>query len=300
MLLPTNDITIDVLHHPLFEKKNIQVSVLRLDKIHPLVSGNKLYKLHFFLQNALQSSHKTIVTFGGAYSNHLVATAYACNALGLKSIGIVRGEKTNPLNHTLQKCVDNNMQLHFIDRSTYALLYADTNFLKTTFGDAEIIAEGGYNPLGAKGAAMIMNEVEENNFTHIVCPVGTATTIAGLLLSAKPHQTVVGIQVLKGVTDTEKRIHYLTGQSQLTQQLKLIEEYHFGGYAKKTAPLISFMNTIWQQHHLPTDFVYTAKMFYALLQQIEMDDFIEGSNIICIHTGGLQGNLSLAKNTLLY
>jgi 1-aminocyclopropane-1-carboxylate deaminase len=300
MLLPTNDITIDVLHHPLFEKKNIEVSVLRLDKIHPIVSGNKLYKLHFFLQNALQTSHKTVLTFGGAYSNHLVATAFACNALGLKSIGIVKGEKITPLNNTLQQCSNYNMQLHFVDRTAYTLKYTNPDFLKTTFGDAEIIAEGGYNPLGAKGAAMIMNELKENNFTDIICPVGTATTIAGLLLGAKPHQTVVGIQVLKGVTDTEKRIEYLLGQSQCMQQLRLVNDYHFGGYAKKTDLLISFMNNIWQQYYLPTDFVYTAKMFYALLQQIEMNTFKEGSNIACIHTGGLQGNLSLPKNTLLF
>lgn len=284
----------------LFSENNISLSVLRLDKIHPVVSGNKLFKLHYFIEATLRSTHKTILTFGGAYSNHLVATAFACRQAGLNSIGIIRGEKPEILSATLQHCKEYGMQLEFISREKYQQKETELFLqdLKNGFGDCTIIPEGGYHPLGAKGAGLIMDLVAEESFSHICTASGTATTLAGLLLKSNAHQQIISIPVLKGMNDTIQRLAYLTPNNIKEKQLTVFDEYHFGGYAKKTNELVSFMNKLWQQHQLPTDFVYTAKMFYAVYDKIHSGFFHSGSNILCIHTGGLQGNVSLPSGTL--
>lgn len=301
MLFDISNAGIDPLKNDLFDKKQVSVSVLRLDKIHPVVSGNKLFKLHYFLQEALQSAHKTILSFGGAYSNHLAATAYACSVLGLKSIGVVRGEEPALLSHTLQQCTRDGMHLKFISRKQYAEKKepALIQSLLDAFGKCTVVPEGGFHPLGAKGAALIMELIREE-YTHTCTAAGTASTLAGLLLGAGVSQKIIGIPVLKGMTDVEERIIHLTGYENLPGNLELLDGYHFGGYAKKTGELIQFMNQCWQQYQLPLDFVYTAKMFYAITDCIKNDHFPKGSNIICLHTGGLQGNLSLPANTLIF
>jgi 1-aminocyclopropane-1-carboxylate deaminase/D-cysteine desulfhydrase-like pyridoxal-dependent ACC family enzyme len=302
MLFDTSKANIEELHDDLFTEKQVSVSVLRLDKIHPLVSGNKLFKLHYFLEEAENSRLETILTFGGAYSNHLAATAYACKLLQLKSIGIVRGEKPEQLSHTLQQCLQDGMQLQFISRQQYAQKGdpAFINNLNATYGKCMIIPEGGYHPLGAKGAALIMDLVKDNNYTHICTATGTATTLAGILMAAKPLQTVVSIPVLKGFTDNKNGIKQLTGKAGEFENMLVLNNYHFGGYAKKTGLLIQFMNQCWQQHQLPLDFVYTAKMLFGTIDAVKNDTFTKGSKILCLHTGGLQGNKSLPLNTLLF
>ena len=154
MLFDTSNICIDVLQGELFTQQQVAVSVLRLDKIHPVVSGNKLFKLHYFLEEALSSQHKTILSFGGAYSNHLVATAFACQSMGLKSIGIIRGEKPAMLNYTLQQCISYGMQLKFISREEYGLkeIKEFIGSIHKEFGECLVVPEGGYHPLGAAGA----------------------------------------------------------------------------------------------------------------------------------------------------
>ena len=302
MLFDTGHIRTTALHDELFMQKRLALDVLRLDEIHPVVSGNKLFKLHYFLENALKSDHKTILTFGGAWSNHLVATAFASNSLGIKSVGIVRGEEPAFLSFTLQQCTQYGMQLKFISREAYAGK-EDGQFiqsLKKEYGDCTIVPEGGYHAWGAKGATLIMDTVKENNYTHICTAVGTATTLAGLLLSAKKEQVVIGVSVLKGMSDLKERVGILTNDTVKLDQLKLLTEYHFGGYAKTTPVLIHFMNQCWQQFQLPLDLVYTAKMFYAILDAIQKDHFPANSRILCIHTGGLQGNHSLPVDTLSY
>jgi 1-aminocyclopropane-1-carboxylate deaminase/D-cysteine desulfhydrase-like pyridoxal-dependent ACC family enzyme len=302
MLFDTSEANIEELHNELFTKKQVAVSVLRLDKIHPVISGNKLFKLHYFLNEAIESRHKTILTFGGAYSNHLAATAHACNLLQLKSIGIVRGEKPEQLSHTLEQCIRDGMQLKFISRQQYAQKQSPAGIyeLKTEFDECIVVPEGGYHPLGARGAALIMDLVKENNYTHICIASGTATTLAGILLAAKPTQQVLGFPVLKGITDNNIRVKELTENSNEFNNLLILNNYHFGGYAKKTEALINFMNDCWQQHQLPLDFVYTAKMFFGVIDSIKNDLFEKGSKILCIHTGGLQGNKSLSLNALLF
>ena len=302
MLFDTSEANIEELHNDLFTKKQVTVSVLRLDKIHPVISGNKLFKLHYFLKEAIESRHKTIVTFGGAYSNHLAATAHACNLLQLKSIGIVRGEKPEQLSHTLEQCIRDGMQLKFISRQQYAQKQspAGINELKIEFGECIVVPEGGYHPLGARGAALIMDLIKDNNYTHICTASGTATTLAGILLAAKPTQHVLSVPVLKGITDNKVRVNELTGNSSNIKNLVVLNDYHFGGYAKKTEALISFINDCWLQYKLPLDFVYTAKMFFAVADCVKNHQFEKESKILCIHTGGLQGNKSLPLNSLLF
>lgn len=302
MLFDISKAVIEEIHDELFVEKQVSVSVLRLDKIHPVVSGNKLFKLHYFLEEAVAGSHKTIVTFGGAYSNHLAATAHACKILQLKCIGMVRGEKPARLSATLQQCIQDGMQIHFISRLEYAKK-ADDRFIKTlrsAFKDCIIIPEGGYHPLGARGAALIMNLVKDTGYTHICTATGTETTLAGILMASKPGQKIIGFRVLKGMADNKSAIMQLTGKAGRLENLVIFNNYHFGGYAKKTAGLISFMNQCWLKYRLPLDFVYTAKMFFGVIDAVKSDTFTKGSKILCIHTGGLQGNKSLPLNTLLF
>ena len=302
MLFDTSKANIEELHDDLFVEKQVSLSVLRLDKIHPLVSGNKLFKLHFFLEEAIDSKHKTILTFGGAYSNHLAATAHACKVLQLKSIGMVRGEKPKHLSTTLQQCLQDGMQLQFISRQEYEKKDDPVfiNALKPSFGECIIIPEGGYHPLGAKGAALIMDLIKHNSYTHICTSTGTATTLAGILLAAKPEQIVVSFPVLKGMADNKTRIKQLTGKEGEFENLLILNNYDFGGYAKKSDLLINFINQCWLQYRLPLDFVYTAKMFFGIIDSIKNDTFTKGSKILCLHTGGLQGNKSLPLNSLFF
>ncbi|MFZ1785851.1 MAG: pyridoxal-phosphate dependent enzyme [Ferruginibacter sp.] len=302
MLFDISKADIEEIHDDLFSEKQVGVSVLRLDKIHPLVSGNKIFKLHYFLEEARGSTHKTILSFGGAYSNHLAATAYACKASGLSSIGIVRGEAPTRLSPTLQQCVEDGMLLQFVSRTEYDVkeTIEFNNKLKTQFGEFMLVPEGGFHPLGAKGAALIYHLIPGKKYTHIALATGTATTLAGMLRAADADQQVISIPVLKGITDNKERIKQLNGVDAEYKNLEILSDYHFGGYAKKTTFLTDFMNLCHQRYRLQLDFVYTAKMFFAITDRIKNDGFKKGSQILCLHTGGLQGNKSLPLNTLLF
>ena len=301
MLFPATNIFLQKISDDLFDQKQVSLSVLRLDTLHNVVCGNKLYKLQFFLQNALQQASAGIVTFGGPYSNHLVAAAFACREAGLKSVGIVRGERPEKLSHTLTACLEYGMQLKFISRQDYDKKENPEflQLLQSTFKNRQLVPEGGYHPMGAAGAALIMNLVP-NDTSHICCAIGTATTVAGLLLGLKNNQQIISVPVLKNMNDLEQRIAFLTNRSFTPQQFKIMPDYHFGGYAKKTTELINFMNALYQKHQLPTDFVYTGKMMFAIIDLIKKDFFPVGSQLVCIHTGGLQGNGSLQPGTLVF
>jgi 1-aminocyclopropane-1-carboxylate deaminase/D-cysteine desulfhydrase-like pyridoxal-dependent ACC family enzyme len=295
------NITTNNLQDNLFINKGIKLSVLRLDELHPVISGNKIFKLHYLLENAIKNDFERILTFGGPYSNHLVATAYACKINGLKSIGIVRGECPLNVSHTLKDCINYGMQLHYISREKY-VQKENPEFLEEfllLFGKCCIIPEGGYHSLGAKGAANIMNYVNDSA-THIACAVGTATTLAGLLTGINSNQQVIAIPVLKGMSDIPERLFFLNGKKYDAQQLHIENNYHFGGYAKQQQQLLDDMNELYFKFKLPTDFVYTAKMMLGIIDMIKKDFFAKGSQIVCVHTGGLQGNLSLKKGLLKY
>lgn len=301
MLFPVSTIVTEEISSELFDKKKVSFSVLRLDLIHNVVSGNKLYKLHFFLKSAKELSAAGIITFGGAFSNHLVATAFACKQIGLKSIGVIRGEKPRQLSHTLKACMEYGMQLKFVSREAYIQkeLPVFLNEISTDYKRYLVVPEGGYHPSGTAGAKLIMDLLDPGT-THICCAVGTATTGAGLLLGLKDNQQVILVPVLKNMVDIEERILFLTNRSFNSDQLKIMPGYHFGGYAKKNQELLDFMNEIYIKHSLPTDFVYTGKMLFAIFDSIKKDYFPAGSKIVCVHTGGLQGNSSLPEGSLVF
>lgn len=292
------NVEIDKIENDLTTEKGISLSMLRLDRTDPQISGNKFFKLYYFLQEAISKQQK-IITFGGAYSNHLAATAKACKILEIECIGIVRGEAPKELSHTLLFCKAQGMHLEFICREEYRRK-GDEDFqteLTDKFGAHILIPEGGYSKQGCDGAAIIAGFYRDGSFTHICSSVGTGTTLAGLINRALPSQKIIGFSALKGSTDLEKKIHFLIDPS-LHKNYTLLDDYHFGGYAKKTPSLISFMNNFYEAFAIPTDFVYTGKMMFGVFDLIRKQYFPSGSNILCIHTGGLQGNLSLPGGTL--
>ena len=284
----------------LYKDKQIKVSMLRLDEIHPIISGNKLFKLYYFLDEASISSHKKIITFGGAFSNHLAATAFACKEMNLKSIGIVRGEKPVRLSHTLRFCLDHRMELQFVSREDYKKIN-EKDFLKQLnkqYGEHILIPEGGFSIKGKQGASLITQTFHRSGFTHVCMAVGTATTFAGIIDGCSNQCDVIGFSVLKNMHDIDKRL--LSLEVNPSKKYSFIDGYHFGGYAKKTDELISFMNEFYIENTIPLDFVYTAKMMFGLNDLIQKNYFPPGSNVLCIHTGGLQGNQSLPKGTLVF
>ncbi len=281
--------------------QNITLTVVRLDKIHEEVSGNKLFKLHYFVEDCLNSTHKTILTFGGAFSNHLAATAFLCKQKGIKCLGVIRGEAPPNYSHTLTRCKDLGMILHFIPRRVYKDIDNDEPVLlqlQKTFGDFTFVPEGGYSTTGSNGASLIMDIIKDRNFSHVCTCVGTATTVAGLLLKKDSSQKIVAVPVIKNMLDITERLKFLGVAEDSFPEI--LATYHFGGYAKKTDELISFMNSFYSKTGIPTDFVYTAKLMYAITQEIKNGYFKNGSNIVCFHTGGLQGNKSLPPGTLIF
>jgi 1-aminocyclopropane-1-carboxylate deaminase len=276
---------------------NVLVDVLRLDNIHHIISGNKWYKLKYYLNDAQKNKCSTIVTFGGAYSNHIVATAFVCNKVGLKSIGMIRGEKPLKLSHTLQDAEIFGMELIYVSRE----LYKNKSVIIERYLNPAyyIIPEGGYGELGAKGASEILSCVKDiEKYTHIICSCGTGTMIAGIIQAAKKHQTVIGINVLKGYEQIEQDILKLLNENSSQAQFEIFNNYHFGGYAKKTDQLITFMNNLYTNHHIPTDIVYSSKLFFAVDDLLSKNYFNNDARLLVIHCGGLQGNLSLPAGTL--
>ncbi|QEC70162.1 pyridoxal-phosphate dependent enzyme [Panacibacter ginsenosidivorans] len=288
----TQPIEVNWLH-----SNNTKLNVLRLDLIHPVISGNKWFKLKYYLATALANKSASIGTFGGAYSNHIVAVAYACKTSGINSIGIIRGEEPSVLSDTLLDAKHYGMKLHFVNRAAYR----DTEIIKQHFEDTYWIEEGGYGTEGVKGAAEILAFAKNSqNYSHIICAVGTGTMMAGIIQSAQSHQTIIGISTMKGNFALHEKVKNLLDDKNQNNKYKIMHEYHFGGYAKHPSQLLQFMNETWQHQQLPTDIVYTAKAFYATKQMILENTIPKGSNVLMIHSGGLQGNRSLPDNTLLF
>lgn len=284
-------------HLPAFNNK---VAVLRLDAVHPVVSGNKWYKLQGHLSQAAAAGKRTILTYGGAYSNHIVATAAACAAAGLHSVGIIRGEAPQQWSLTLLDAQALGMELHFINRTNYRDKIIPEELFKQYPADSMyIVGEGGMGRAGTTGIVAMMNSLPINSFTHILSAVGTGTTLAGLVQASKSNQQVLGISSLKNNLELEAAVHNMLpppGKS----NWQINHAFHFGGYAKHKPELIRFMNDWYQLTGIPSDFVYTGKMFYAFHQLWSQQYFPENSNILLVHTGGLQGNRSLPAGTLIY
>jgi 1-aminocyclopropane-1-carboxylate deaminase len=279
-------------------QKEVTLQVLRLDKIHQVVSGNKYFKLKYHLQKATTENKKTIATFGGAWSNHIVATAYACKEAGFESIGFIRGEQPRELSTTLQTAVSFGMTLSFLSREAYG----DKEGIKDVYKheDWYWINEGGYGTTGAKGAAEILSLVTAKKFTHIIAAVGTGTMLAGLISSAQPNQKIIGISSMKGNSSSEQEIKSLINNASNVADFQLSHDYHFGGYGKHPQELLNYINSVYADHSLPLDIVYTGKTFYAIEDLVKKDFFAPGSNLLMIHSGGLQGNKSLAAKVLAF
>jgi 1-aminocyclopropane-1-carboxylate deaminase len=281
---------------PGFSNAAIEVSILRLDLLHPVVSGNKWFKLQYYLKEALASGKTTIASFGGAYSNHIVATAYAAKQAGLKSIGYIRGEMNTKLTPTLRDANEYGMQLVFTDRGSYR--DKDTIMQQNAQPAVYWIMEGGYGIPGANGAAGILNAAETRDYTDIICAVGTGTMMAGLIKAAETGQRVTGISVLKNHFELENDVRALLTNAEKERPFTILHDYHFGGYAKYNGDLLGFMNQTWQSTGVPTDIVYTAKLLFAARDLLEKGYFVPGSRLLIIHSGGLQGNRSLPQGTL--
>jgi len=286
-----NKITTDEIKVPLLQNKNVQFDVLRLDKIHPVISGNKWFKLKYHLDNFNAGNYNGIISFGGAWSNHIVATACACYLKKIKCIGIIRGERPQQFSDTLIEAANYEMELKFISRDDYAQKNS-TEFLesiKKEFPGHYIIPEGGAGKEGEKGAGEILQYADGKNYTHIACAVGTGTMFTGIREAASADQNILGITVLKG-WKVENEMN----------NTEMFLNYHFGGYAKYDLTLIDFMNDFFRLTNIPTDFVYTGKLAFALFDLIKKDHFPTGSKILMIHSGGLQGNASLQKGSLIF
>jgi 1-aminocyclopropane-1-carboxylate deaminase len=292
MLVPDiTKITVDKIHAPLLQAKNVHLDVLRIDKIHPIISGNKWFKLKYHLDNYNAGNYKGIITFGGSWSNHIVATACICYLQKASCIGIIRGEKPAQLSETLREAMNYGMQLKFISRHDYKnkASAGSPETIKAEFPGPYIIPEGGAGEAGEKGASEIMDHAGGNKYTHVACAAGTGTMFRGIYRSISKDQNLLGIVVLKGWDEDSK-----------AGNAKLLLNYHFGGYAKYDAALLSFMNEFYQTTNIPTDFVYTGKLAFALFDLIKNNYFTESDKILMIHSGGLQGNASLQKGSLIF
>ncbi len=289
----------------LLRKKKITLVVRREDVIHKHVSGNKFRKLYYNIIAAQDKGYDTLLTFGGAFSNHIAATAAAGKELGIKTIGVIRGDElgdnlkqTLAQNPTLKFAVSQGMRLHFVSRQAYRHKN-EPDFVANLFqifGQFYLVPEGGTNELAVKGTEEILTPGDKE-FDYICCAVGTGGTIAGLINTAKPHQKVLGFPALK-----ENFLHKEIAKYTWSNNWELIRDYHFGGFAKIDKKLIDFINMTYTLHNLPLDPVYTGKMLYGIIDLIKRDYFPAGSKILAIHTGGLQGkagmNLRLAKKGL--
>ncbi len=273
---------------PFLKDSGVTLYMKREDTIHPYISGNKYRKLKYSLIEAKQQGHDTLLTFGGAFSNHIAATAYAGKEAGLKTIGVIRGEELEEgwqANPTLQLASEHGMQFHFVSRSDYRTKGTDLflDKLKMTFGKFYLLPEGGTNDLAIKGCEEILTE-EDNKFDFVCCAAGTGGTIAGIINSAQPHQKVLGFPALKGDFLQDEIRKWSDGGD-----WDLIQDYHFGGYAKINRELVDFINNFKKKTGIPLDPVYTGKMLFGIFDLTKKGFFKPGNQILAIHTGGLQG-----------
>jgi 1-aminocyclopropane-1-carboxylate deaminase len=270
----------------------VSFSIKREDLLHPFISGNKFRKLKYNIIKAKELGFRTLITFGGAFSNHIAATAFACKEAGIKSIGIIRGDElqnritNNPTLTFAQNC---GMDFVFVSREEYQNKTKAffLNALETKYGKHYLLPEGGTNQLAVAGCEEILDD-EDKNFDYICCSVGTGGTISGIINASHHHQKILGFPALKGdflKEDIRKFVKKMNWD--------LMTDYHFGGYGKTTPELISFMNQFYMIHKIPLDPIYTGKMVFGVMDLINKGYFPSGSKILMIHTGGIQGILGM-------
>ncbi|MGB1230781.1 MAG: 1-aminocyclopropane-1-carboxylate deaminase/D-cysteine desulfhydrase [Winogradskyella sp.] len=286
---------------PFKNERNIQLFIKREDLLHPFISGNKYRKLKYNVIEAKRLKKQVLLTFGGAFSNHIAATAYAGKENNFKTIGVIRGEELEHSvedNPTLKFAKSCGMQFLFVSRETYRQKN-NLEFLEQLtrkFGDFYLIPEGGTNEFAIKGCEEILN-LEDKIYNYICCCVGTGGTISGVINGSKTHQKILGFSALKGDFLNEDIRKFATQDN-----WQLITDYHFGGYGKIKPKLITFINDFKQNFKVPLDPIYTGKMLFGIFNLIENNFFVENSKVLIIHTGGLQGiegmNLRLKRKNL--
>ena len=278
---------------PVLEEKKVELFIKREDLIHPYVSGNKFGKLKYNLQEAKKLKKKALFTYGGAFSNHIVATAVAGKIAGFKTFGIIRGdelgkklEQTLEENATLREAHKNGMKFQFVSREQYRqkLSFGFVEKMKNKWGDFYVIPEGGTNCLAVDGCEEILNK-EDSEFNYICSAVGTGGTISGLINASKKNQKIIGFPALKGNFLSEEIKKYVGRKKNWSLQ----KAYHFGGYAKYDEELITFINNFTAETGILLDPIYTGKMLFGILDLVKKDTFSEGTKILAIHTGGIQG-----------
>lgn len=269
--------------------RGIYTDVLRLDELHPVISGNKWFKLRYYLQAAQERGAKEIITFGGPYSNHIAATAFACKLAGLSAHACIRAHQSIATS-TLDAAEALGMQFSFHEPNNYEALKHSFPIQPHQY----LIPEGGYGALGVQGAATIWQHIPQNRYTHILCMVGSGTTLAGLIYGATEQNQIIGISSMKNNASLHDEIAAQVPIN-LHHRIQLIHQYHFGGFAKYNPILLAFMKQFWESEQIPSDIVYTAKLFYAVNDLIQKDFFPPASKLLLIHTGGLQGNASLPE-----
>ena len=285
--------------------RGIQLFVKRDDLIHSEVSGNKWRKLKYNVQQCQTNKKEGILTFGGAFSNHLLATASACNAIGLKSVGIVRGDELNvESNHTLRRCSELGMEMKFISREEYRMS-PDKSFLADLaheFPNFHIVPEGGANYYGMIGCQEILKEIGVD-FDAVFVAQGTTTTSCGLLMGLKEEQELFAVPVLKGF-DSVTEMHTIFEYSGIEKEwledafgkLNILNEFHFGGYGKYNDELVQFIRSFYLEHGIKLDPIYTGKAMFAVMKELE-DEKWNGKSVVFIHTGGIQGVQSVEEKS---
>ena len=267
-------------------KCDVRLFIKRDDLIHPFVSGNKWRKLKYNLIEAKKRGFSQVLTFGGAFSNHIYSSAYAIEEAGMSSIGVIRGEELNTSNFTLNFASSHGMKFHFLDRSSYRNKYSFDvlSELKSIYGDFFLIPEGGSNEFAVEGVGEMLDELTDD-YSHICCACGTGGTLAGIA-NKSTSQLIIGFPVLKNGEFLKADIDNLIDKD---TDYHLACGYHFGGYAKINRDLVIFMDDFYAATNIQLDPVYTAKMMYGVIKEIENGNIPSGSRVLAIHTGGLQG-----------
>lgn len=294
------DIAIQKIYTKELDHHKVKLDLLRLDQVHPHISGNKWFKLKYNLLEARKKGYDTLLTFGGAFSNHLYATAAAEKEYGFKTIGVVRGEKVVPLNPTLAFAEAQGMHLKFVSRAEYRRKESEElhQQFQDEFGLCFILPEGGSNALAVKGCTEIVQTPE--NYDYICCSAGTGGTLAGIIEKTKNKARVLGFSALKGGSFLYDEINRLTQAYSGNQyeNYQIVEDYHFGGYAKANTELVNFINEFKREQEILLDPVYTGKMIYGIMDMINKGYFKPGSKILAIHSGGLQGIIGFNERYL--
>lgn len=275
-----------------------KVDLLRLDVLHPVVSGNKFYKLRFYIEAAKANNAFMVASFGGPYSNHIVALAFTAKEAGLKSIGYIRTNESEPMTPSLKEAKAYGMELMYLGRSDFQS--KKTKIMQTSKANPScyFIDEGGYGIIGAKGAATIFKETDTTHYDYIICAVGTGTMLAGCIHAASSNQKIIGMPFLRNKDTIEAEINALLLDK--NSPYTLLHQFHQGGYAKTNPMMLNFMNQLWEKEKIPTDIVYTSKLLFGVEQLLRENYFEKNASILVIHSGGLQGNRSLPPGTLQF